>query len=234
MKKWNWLAGVLFALLGLLIMIFPVFWLKVVVILLGLGSIAYGVYNLKVTKAVFENSSYEKTILIKSIVSIIIGILAVILPATIAGAMWTIMVYILAVYLVISGVLGFYSVSLLKDSGIDRKRYVWENLGLLLGAVLLFLVPSKTLGTAIIRIIGLLILIFGAVLIIIEFAGQKDVIKAEVVETTEDGKAKVEATVKKIKSKAKKAKKNPDSVDAEVKTEEKSEEAPAEPAEKNE
>jgi len=123
---------------------------------------------------------------------------------------------------------------LLKDSGIDRKRYVWENLGLLLGAVLLFLVPSKTLGTAIIRIIGLLILIFGAVLIIIEFAGQKDVIKAEVVETTEDGKAKVEATVKKIKSKAKKAKKNPDSVDAEVKTEEKSEEAPAEPAEKNE
>lgn len=220
MKKWNWVAGVLFALLGLFIMIFPMFWLKVVVILLGLGSIAYGVYNLKFTKSVFENSSYEKTILIKSIVSIIIGILAVLLPATIAGAMWTIMIYILAVYLVISAVLGFYSVSLLKDSGIDRKRYVFENLGLLIGAVFLFIVPSKTLGSVIIKIIGFLIMIFGVVLIIIEFAGRKNVIKAEVVETTEDGKTKVEAAVKKLKSRTKQSNKKKNSVDAEVKTEE--------------
>lgn len=179
MKKSNWVFGGIAALLGLLIMIFPAFWVKVVVILLGLGSIAYGVYSFKVTKSIYDSSSYERTLLIKSIVSIVIGLLAVVLPLAIANAMWTIMIYILAVYLVAAAFLGFYSVSLLKNSGIERKKYIFENLGLLIGAVVLFIIPAKNLGTFIIRLIGLAVLVFGAVILLIEFLDQKKTMKAE-------------------------------------------------------
>lgn len=186
MKYTNYIAGAVAALLGLLIMIFPAFWVKVVVVLLGLGSIAYGVYSFKVTKSVFENSVYERTLLIKSIVSIVVGLLAVILPLAVANAMWTIMLYILAIYLVVAAVLGFYSVSLLKDSGIDRKKFIFENLGLLIGAVVLFIIPSKNLGTFIVRLIGLAVLVLGAIMLLIEYFGQKKTIKGEAVVTSEE------------------------------------------------
>lgn len=179
MKKGNWIVGGVAALLGLLIMIFPAFWVKVVVILLGLSSVAYGVYSFKVTKSVYLNPSYERTLLIKSIISVVVGILAVILPLAVANAMWTIMIYILAVYLLVAAVLGFYSVSLLKDSGVERKKFIFENLGLLIGAVVLFIIPAKNLGTFIIRLIGLAVLLFGGVLLVIEFMGKKKVVKAE-------------------------------------------------------
>lgn len=179
MKQSNWIVGGIAVLLGLLIIIFPAFWVKVVVILLGLGSIAYGIYSFKVTKGLFEDTTYERVLLIKSIVSVVIGILAVVLPLAVANAMWTIMVYILAVYLLVASVLGFYSVSLLKDSGIERKRFVFENLGLLLGAIVLFIIPARNLGTFIIRLIGVAALVIGIVLLLIEFFGNKKEIKAE-------------------------------------------------------
>lgn len=179
MKQSNWIVGGIAVLLGLLIIIFPTFWVKVVVILLGLGSIAYGIYSFKVTKGLFEDTTYERVLLIKSIVSVVIGILAVVLPLAVANAMWTIMVYILAVYLLVASVLGFYSVSLLKDSGIERKRFVFENLGLLIGAIVLFIIPARNLGTFIIRLIGVAALAIGIVLLLIEFFGNKKSIKAE-------------------------------------------------------
>ena len=43
MKKWNLWNGSLLAVLGLLVVIFPAFWFKVVVILLGIGAIVYGI-----------------------------------------------------------------------------------------------------------------------------------------------------------------------------------------------
>ena len=57
MKRWYLYLGALLALIGLLIVIFPAFWIKVVVILLGLAMIAYGIYSLKVTKALFDDLS---------------------------------------------------------------------------------------------------------------------------------------------------------------------------------
>ena len=178
MNKKNIAVGVVLFLLGLLVMIFPLFWIKVAVITLGLAAIAYGIYSLVGTKKLFENSKYEKTILIKSIISIITGLLAVVLPLAIAGIMWNIMIYILVVYMIISAVLGFYSVSLLNDTGIDRKRYIVENSGLLLGAIILLLIPSKSLGPLLIRIIGLGVMIAGIICCLFGvFAGKKIVLK---------------------------------------------------------
>ena len=188
MKRGCLISGILLAVIGLLLFLFPAFWVNFVVILLGLASIVYGVYNIKYTRALFENTVYERTILIKSIVSIVAGIIVVIFPLTVAKAAWNVMIWILIIYLIVSAVLGFFAASLLKDTGIDRKRYILENLGLLALAVILIILSPKTLGSFIIKLIGIAAIILGAFLIILDLnsKSKKDiVISAENVEVSD-------------------------------------------------
>ena len=168
MKRWYLFSGILAALLGLLVIIFPSFWIKLVVIMIGLAAIAYGIYCLKFTKELSEDIGYRRTILIKGIVSIIAGLMAVLFPLAIGGAAWTAMIWVLIIYLLASAAIGFYAAALLKDSGIERKRYIIENLLLLAAAVILILISPRSLGNAIIRLIGIVTLIAGVALILFD------------------------------------------------------------------
>ncbi|MCH5293028.1 MAG: hypothetical protein J1E07_04785 [Treponema sp.] len=174
MKRLYLFLGSLLAALGLLIIIFPAFWVKVVVILLGLGMIAYGIYGLRVTKAVFDDTIFERTILIKSVAGIVVGLLSVIFPLAFSGTVWTIIIWILIISLILSAVLGFYAASLLKDTGIDRKDYFLENLFLLVAAVVLILISPKQLGIAIVRIIGIAVMVIGGALILVDVTSKKE------------------------------------------------------------
>jgi len=168
MKRWYLFSGILAALLGILVIIFPAFWIKLVVIIIGLAAIAYGIYSLKFTKVISEDIYYRRTILIKSIVSIIAGLMAVLFPLAIGGAAWTAMIWMLIIYLLASGAIGFYAAALLKDAGVERKRYIIENLLLLAIAVVLILISPRALGNAIIRLIGIVVLIAGLGLILFD------------------------------------------------------------------
>ena len=143
MKRWYLFSGILAALLGLLVIIFPAFWIKLVVVILGLAAIAYGIYSLKITKVISDELNYRRTIFIKSIVSIVAGLMAVLFPLAIGGAAWTAMIWLLIFYLLISAAAGFYAAALLKDSGVERKRYIIENLLLLFLALLNHSIKEK-------------------------------------------------------------------------------------------
>ena len=168
MKRWYLFSGILAALLVLLVIIFPAFWIKLVVVILGLAAIAYGIYSLKITKVISDELNYRRTILIKSIVSIVAGLMAVLFPLAIGGAAWTAMIWLLIFYLLISAAAGFYAAALLKDSGVERKRYIIENLLLLAAAVVLILISPRSLGNAIIRLIGIVVLVAGLALILFD------------------------------------------------------------------
>ena len=168
MKRWYLFSGILAALLGLLVIIFPAFWIKLVVVILGLAAIAYGIYSLKITKVISDELNYRRIILIKSIVSIVAGLMAVLFPLAIGGAAWTAMIWLLIFYLLISAAAGFYAAALLKDSGVERKRYIIENLLLLAAAVVLILISPRSLGNAIIRLIGIVVLVAGLALILFD------------------------------------------------------------------
>ena len=187
MKRWYLFSGILAALLGILVIIFPSFWIKLVVVMIGLAAIAYGIYSLKFTKVLSDDLGYRRTILIKSIVSIIAGAMAVLFPLAIGGAAWTAMIWVLIIYLLISAAAGFYAAALLKDSGVERKRYIIENLLLLAVAVLLILISPRSLGNAIIRLIGIVVLIGGVALILFDVFSNRDVVKADVVEVKDEG-----------------------------------------------
>ena len=176
MKNWNLFTGIGLAILGLLVIIFPAVCVKVVVILLGLASIAYGIYSLKFTKAIFENSSYELSIMIKGIVSIVVGVSAVAFPLAIGNAAWTVMIWILVGYLIVSAILGFYAAALLKDSSVNRKKYFLENLGLLAIAIFLIILTPNTLAKVIFRIVGIVAIVAGAIIILVEIISNKKTI----------------------------------------------------------
>ena len=184
MKNCNLFTGIGLAVLGLLVIIFPTFWFKVVVILLGLASIAYGIYSLKFTRTLLENSSYELSLMIKGIVSIVVGVSAVAFPLAIGNAAWTVMIWILVGYLIVSAILGFYAAALLKDSKVNRKKYFLENLGLLAIAVFLIILTPNALAKVIFRIVGIVAIVAGAVIILIEIVSNKKaiVVKSDDVE----------------------------------------------------
>ena len=186
MKRWYLFSGILAALLGLLVILFPSFWIKLVVGIIGLAAIAYGIYCLKFTKVLSDDIYYRRTILIKSIVSIIAGVMAVLFPLAIGGAAWTAMIWVLIIYLLASAAIGFYAAALLKDSGVERKRYIIENLLLLAVAVILILISPRALGNAIIRLIGIVVLVAGIALILFDVLTSKNEIKAEVIEVKEE------------------------------------------------
>ena len=184
MKKWNYFIAGLLGVLGILILIFPAFWIKLIVVLLGLGAVGYGIYNFTYIKKLSDESSYRTIIMIRSLVSIVIGLLAVILPMTVAETMWTIMIYILAVYLVCAACLGFYGMYVLRNTEVELKNYLLENFILLAIAVFLFLVPAQ-LGIALVRILGLAVIAVGAFFGLSEwYISRKDkTTEAEVVES---------------------------------------------------
>ena len=196
MKRWYLFSGIIAALLGLLIIIFPSFWIKLVVIMIGLAAIAYGIYSLKFTKSISEDFSYRRTIIIKSIVSIVAGVMAVLFPLAIGGAAWTAMIWLLVIYLLASAAIGFYAAALLKDSGVERKKYIIENLLLLAVAVVLILISPRDLGKAIIRLIGIVVLVGGLGLILFDVfsnKGEVEVIVKDERPVNHDGDAQADA-----------------------------------------
>ena len=96
------------------------------------------------------------------------------------------MMWILIMYLIATAVLGFYAASLLKDTGIERKRYFIENIILLVIAIALILLSPEALGKVIIRIVGIASMVLGLGLVIYDLASKKDVtVVSEYVDTTD-------------------------------------------------
>lgn len=187
MKKWDLVNGILLAVLGLLLIIFPGFWVKLVVLVLGLAAIIYGIYNFKTTKIV-EAPDFGRSMNWRGVISLIMGVCAIIFPFVFKD-IWNLMVWFLIIYLVVSAVLGFYAAALLRNTGVNRSKYIFENFLLLVVAVALLVL--KLLGLEnIVRIIGIIGLIIGGALIAFSLIFKKDgsdVVVAKVEVKDDDG-----------------------------------------------
>ena len=130
-------------------------------IVLGIGTIINGLYNLKTVRILVTDTDYQRLISIRGFTSIAIGVLAVLLPLLIAGIVWTVMIYILAVYLLLSAGTELFALSKIKEAGIETKPYMYEVFFSIGFALLLFIMPAK-FGLIIVRILGILILLAAA------------------------------------------------------------------------
>ena len=170
--------GVLAIIIGLMMLIVPHQCIKALVIILGVFSVANGVYNLFAIRRLIADSDFAITITIRGIISIIVGLLAILLPLIFAGVIWTIMVYILAFYLLISSGMEIYGATKMKKVGINTKPYIAEIIGSIIIALILLIIPAE-IGTLIVRLLGIAIMIVGIGLLFFETRNKTLIVYAE-------------------------------------------------------
>ena len=164
MKKNSLLLGLILAVVGLIMAIFPGRCIKAVVIILGIESVANGIYQLIYTRKLFPDSTFQYSVLIRGMLSVVIGLLAFFLPLRFAAMLWTVMLYVLAVYLLVGSMLLLYSIGKLRDSGIDRRQFVIEAVVSIILALIMLLIPVD-IGTTLVRIAGFVLLLVGSAFI---------------------------------------------------------------------
>ncbi len=170
--------GVLAIVIGLMMLIVPHQCIKAIVIILGIFSIGNGVYNLFTIRKLIADSDFAMTITIRGIISIVVGLLAILLPLVFAGFLWTIMVYTLAFYLLISSGMEIYGTIKMKKVGINTKPYVAEIIGSIVIAIILLIIPAE-IGTLIVRLLGLAIMLIGVGLLFFETKSKPLIVYAE-------------------------------------------------------
>lgn len=168
-KVKNYSLAVLIALMGLVMLIWPEFCIKIVVVISGLAVIVNGIFTLKNYYNFVDDSGYKKSLLIKCILSIVIGLVAVLFPFILmksVAAIWTIITYVLAVFFIVYSIISIFSVSLLKDVEADfKRRVVSESIIYLLIAVILFVIPVGSVIATIFRVAGIVALVVSALMI---------------------------------------------------------------------
>lgn len=170
--------GILAIIIGLMMLIVPQQCIKAIVVILGVFSIGNGIYNLFSIRKLIADSNFVKAITIRGTISIIVGVLAIFLPLVFAGILWTVMVYSLAFYLLISSGMEIYSTIKMNQFGINTKPYIAEIIGSIVIAIILLIIPAK-IGTLIVRLLGLAIMIIGIGLLFFEIKSKPLIVHAE-------------------------------------------------------
>ena len=166
MDKKNFGLGVLVAVIGLLVMINPESSIKVIVILLGIEAVVDGLYTLLKMRKLIDDPLYNTTALIKGLLSIVVGLLAIVLPVAFFNAVTNVirvMLYVVAVYLLLGAASEIFSLIRLSQFNVHtlKKSLIVSAVGSVVIAVLLFMLP-KDYGQTVVRIIGILLMAGGA------------------------------------------------------------------------
>ena len=178
MRKTYLGIGVLAIIIGLMMLIVPHQCIKAIVIILGIFSVGNGVFNLFSIRKLIADSDFAMIITIRGSISIIVGLLAILLPLSFAGVLWTIMIYTLAFYLLISSGMEIYGTIKMKTVGIDTKPYIAEIIGSIIIAIILLIIPAE-IGTLIIRFLGLAIMLVGIGILFFETKSKPLIVYAE-------------------------------------------------------
>ncbi|MBP5359123.1 MAG: DUF308 domain-containing protein [Treponema sp.] len=163
----DFLISGLFIVLGLMLSIFTQFSIKIIVIALGAAAVVKGLYDLAKVKKLSKDAGFNRMVLIRSLAGILVGLLAFFLPLAFfrtAETVVKVMLYLLAIFLMISGVLQLFLVAKLNQEEVPAptKPMKIEAVSYFLVAIFLFLVASINI-TGIIRIVGILLVIVGVI-----------------------------------------------------------------------
>lgn len=158
MNKSELTIGILLTAISLMMIVAPAQCIKVVVVLLGVEAVVNGGYGLVKLRSLLVDNTFQMVVLVRSAVSIIIGLLAIILPMALAQTVWTALLYMLAFYLLVSAGLELYAVAKMRDTDIERKNYIVEIVVSLALAAVLFIMPRKV-GEVLVRLLGVFLLV---------------------------------------------------------------------------
>ncbi len=166
MKKNSLLLAIILIVVGLIMAITPNGCVKALVIILGLEAVLNGIYQLIYTRKLFPDASFQYSVLIRGMLSIVVGLLAFFLPLRFASVFWTLMLYVLAIYLLAGSVLLLFACGKLQDTEIDRKPFVTEAIISVILAVVMLLIPVQV-GRILVRIAGIILFLTGVAFVLV-------------------------------------------------------------------
>lgn len=186
MDKSKVFLGFVTAALGLFLLISPDTFISFFVIILGVAAIIDGIFILAATRDLIIDPQYKLIVTVRGILSIVVGLLAVILPIAVAAVVWKAMAYTLAIYLIISAGMQIYTITKLHRNGIMVRQSMIEVASSLLIALVLFVIPAQTAGHFIIRLFGIALLVVGIGLLVIQWKSRPEVVFPDSVEDVEN------------------------------------------------
>ena len=186
MDKNKLFLGFMTAALGLFLLISPDTFISFFVILLGVAAVIDGVFILATTRDLIIDPQYKLIVTVRGVLSVVVGLLAVILPIAVAAVVWKAMAYTLAVYLIISAAMQLYTITKLHRNGIMIRQSMIEVASSLILALVLFIIPAQVAGHMIVRLFGIVLLIIGIGLFVIQWKSRPEVVIPDSVETIEE------------------------------------------------
>ncbi len=152
--------GIVFVLLGLVMLFSPGVFAVVLVVCIGIAALVNGVLNIVTVSRLIDDKRFKTAVIIRAVLSIVVGILAIIFPVASTKIALVTIAYIIAIELIISALIEIYEIWQLRKANIPFGIYITEIVISIVLAILLFLVP-KNIGILIIRIAGVLVVLGG-------------------------------------------------------------------------
>ncbi|MFA5571046.1 MAG: DUF308 domain-containing protein [Sphaerochaetaceae bacterium] len=169
-KSTRWITYLLIAILiliaGVFVLIRQDLFKQIFVISLGVAAVIVSVVSLIMLGRYAFTPFYYRSTLMKGVLGLIVGVLAIVMPLSTAETIWTIILYILAAQLVLGALISFVDVIALRKLGYKSSYHIWEGVISLVIAVVLFIFPQE-LATMLVTIVGLIIIVIGLTLALI-------------------------------------------------------------------
>lgn len=165
--KGRWIIQLLIAIaivaLGIFIMVREDMFKQIFVIALGLVAIVTGITSLATMNRYSFGKFNQGTTLVKGVLGLIIGVLAVIMPLATGEAVWTIIIYLLAAQMLIAAIVMLTDSIAVRSAGFPAAPLVTEGLISLVLAVILFVFP-RDVANLLVTILGITIIVVGVTL----------------------------------------------------------------------
>ena len=159
--------------------------IKVLIIVIGAYSFMGGVLLMTTLLPLVDDKRYKIEVIARGAIGILMGLLCIILPIAVAKFAWQVMMYVIAIYCLISAGLEIAAIVHIKQAGLEIKNYVWEVVGTVIIAIILFMLPQQ-FGFTLIKIGGGLVLLAAVVLAIYTWKHKDIIVEDATVEDAND------------------------------------------------
>jgi uncharacterized membrane protein HdeD (DUF308 family) len=153
-------VGVVIAALGLYMLFQGEAFVQVFVTILGVSMILSGIFSLVSMHSYTWGKKGRSVYLLKSLASIVIGAIAVILPFTVGVTTWDVLLYLLAAQFALSALVSLFNALVLRKGESSVAPIFAEAMVSLVFALLLFVFPRE-IGSMLLKIVGFVIFVSG-------------------------------------------------------------------------
>ncbi|NMA23130.1 MAG: hypothetical protein GX938_06445 [Spirochaetales bacterium] len=172
-RNWvlSYILGALVVILGVFLLFQQESFIKFFVVMLGLFVLISGLVQLFSLSSYKLGPLFHKATLIRSIVSVVAGFGAIILPLTVAKISWTLLLYSLAVIFALSALINLLNTAFTAKAGGFRAALAFDGVFSLVMAILLFAFPEQ-IGTVLLKLVGIVIILAGLSIVVLGSRGR--------------------------------------------------------------